>query len=236
MDEQRGFALILNGSGLKGFASLGIVEVLEKEGFPIGCILGSGVGSFVGGLHLCGTLKDFKEKFVSSEQIQTLISGKNQRNFDQLSAFFLKKNIEEFPQKFASISRDLKTGKLVILERGDLFKIVRGSMSIPGIFDEVFLENMNLGESHLEIPSFFGSFFAKKVIHVSFSSGEISLKDLFFKKEIFEKLPTFNPRCCVTLLPEIKKINVSDPQQLIQSGRNCAERNLDSLLRLLKRR
>lgn len=55
--------LVLSGGGAKGFAHIGVLEVLEKEGIPIDYIVGTSIGSIIGGLYAIGyntqQLKDF---------------------------------------------------------------------------------------------------------------------------------------------------------------------------------
>lgn len=47
-------AVVLSGGGAKGFSHIGVLEVLEKEGIPIDMIVGTSMGSIVGGLYSIG--------------------------------------------------------------------------------------------------------------------------------------------------------------------------------------
>jgi NTE family protein len=44
-------ALVLSGGSVKGFAEVGVIRVLEQEKIPIHMIVGTSVGSLIGGIY-----------------------------------------------------------------------------------------------------------------------------------------------------------------------------------------
>ena len=44
-------ALVLGGGSAKGFAHVGVIRVLEQEKIPINMIVGTSVGSIIGGMY-----------------------------------------------------------------------------------------------------------------------------------------------------------------------------------------
>lgn len=70
--------LVLSGGGAKGFAHIGVLEVLEKEGIPIDYIVGTSIGSIIGGLYAIGyntqQLKDFANNQVWVELLSDYLS------------------------------------------------------------------------------------------------------------------------------------------------------------------
>lgn len=46
--------IALSGGGARGFAQIGVLEVLEQNHIPIDCIVGSSMGSIIGGLYAAG--------------------------------------------------------------------------------------------------------------------------------------------------------------------------------------
>ncbi len=46
--------IALSGGGARGFAQIGVLEVLEQHNIPIDCIVGSSMGSIIGGLYAAG--------------------------------------------------------------------------------------------------------------------------------------------------------------------------------------
>ncbi|HEU4778569.1 MAG TPA: patatin-like phospholipase family protein, partial [Steroidobacteraceae bacterium] len=50
--------LVLGGGGARGAAHIGVLKVLERERIPIDCIVGTSMGSIVGGLYASGYKAD----------------------------------------------------------------------------------------------------------------------------------------------------------------------------------
>ena len=47
-------AVVLSGGGAKGFAHIGALKILEEEGIPIDIIVGTSMGSLIGGFYSLG--------------------------------------------------------------------------------------------------------------------------------------------------------------------------------------
>ena len=58
--------LALSGGGAKGFAHIGVIQVLEEEGIPVDYITGTSMGSIVGALYAIG---------YSIEDIERIATG-----------------------------------------------------------------------------------------------------------------------------------------------------------------
>lgn len=136
--------LVLGSGGARGIAHIAVIEELEKQGYEIIEIVGCSMGAVIGGIYAAGHLNDYKEWLFSLDRNQV---------FD-LTDFTLKKegfvkgekifakhremtgdlNIEDFPIPFTAVSVDMKSGKEVLFKSGDLYKALRSSVSIPGVF------------------------------------------------------------------------------------------------------
>lgn len=74
-DSQRPkVAVVLSGGGAKGFAHIGALKVLEKEGIPIDIVVGTSIGSIVGGLYAIGYSADDIEKMARQSDWTELLS------------------------------------------------------------------------------------------------------------------------------------------------------------------
>jgi NTE family protein len=60
--------LVLSGGGMRGVAHVGVLKALEESHIPIDLIVGSSIGSLVGGLYASG---------YSTDQLQTLVDTTN---------------------------------------------------------------------------------------------------------------------------------------------------------------
>jgi len=137
-------ALVLSGGSAKGFAHVGVIRVLEQEKIPIHMIIGTSVGSIIGGLYAANPnsfqlewtaykiersdILDFSLVYSKLGPVQ----GQKLENFIEREAKV--KNIEDTKIPFFPIATDLNTGETVILEKGSLAKAIRASCAIPGIF------------------------------------------------------------------------------------------------------
>ena len=61
-------ALVLSGGGARGGAHVGVLKVLEKNKIPIDILVGTSMGSFVGGLYVSGKSPQEIESMLTSTQ------------------------------------------------------------------------------------------------------------------------------------------------------------------------
>ena len=67
-------AVVLSGGGAKGFAHIGVLKMLEQEGIPIDIMVGTSIGSIVGGLYAIGYSADDIEKMARQSDWTELLS------------------------------------------------------------------------------------------------------------------------------------------------------------------
>jgi NTE family protein len=67
-------ALVLSGGGAKGIAHIGVIRVLESRGIKPDMILGTSMGSLVGGLYALGYTPDQMEDFVGNANWDFLLN------------------------------------------------------------------------------------------------------------------------------------------------------------------
>ncbi|MDR2036620.1 MAG: patatin-like phospholipase family protein [Bacteroidales bacterium] len=66
--------VVLSGGGAKGFAHIGVLKVLEEEGIPVDIIVGTSMGSLVGGVYSLGYNADEIMEIVHKIQWESLLS------------------------------------------------------------------------------------------------------------------------------------------------------------------
>ena len=64
--ERPKIGLVLSGGGARGFAHIGVLKVLEENHVPIDYIVGTSMGSIVGGLYAIGQTPEEIEEGVKS--------------------------------------------------------------------------------------------------------------------------------------------------------------------------
>lgn len=136
-------ALALGGGGVKGNAHVGVLRVLEREGFRIRAIAGTSAGGLWGSFYAAGFTPDEIEARVK----QVEYSGFYHRNPDDLPAFlglsgvseWLEATIgdrtfEELKLPFAVTAVDIDTAKPLTLDSGRVADAVLATIAVPGIF------------------------------------------------------------------------------------------------------
>lgn len=137
--------LVLSAGGSWGLAHLGVLEVLEKEKIPIGRIVGTSMGAFLGGLYASGMRSDELLEHVREIDWKKLFSWhdlslttKGIYKGQKVSEFLIEKlkehKIEDFPIPLATVASDIVSGEAVIFDSGDAVEAIRASISVPGRF------------------------------------------------------------------------------------------------------
>lgn len=106
-------ALVLSGGGAKGFAHIGVLKVLEKEGIPIDIIVGTSMGSLVGGLYSIGYNASELETLVKSLHWETVLS-------DDVPRIYLSRNDQQLKQRYI-FSLPINGEKKLNLPQGFMF-------------------------------------------------------------------------------------------------------------------
>ncbi len=140
-------ALVLGGGSAKGYAHIGVIKVLEKHGLKPDLIVGTSMGALVGGMYAVGKDPKYMEQLVSKfnsignfSLISTLFKG-NILNINKVKKIFDQEfgetQQDETPIRFVCVATDMKTGEPMNFEKGKLKENVMASISIPGIFPSV---------------------------------------------------------------------------------------------------
>jgi NTE family protein len=79
--------LVLSGGGARGFAHIGVLKVLEENNVPIDYIVGTSMGSIIGGLYAIG---------LNPEEIELGVRG---IAWDKVFSDFANRNYKSFRRK-----------------------------------------------------------------------------------------------------------------------------------------
>ena len=137
--------LALGGGAAKGFAHIGVIKMLEANGFEPVVVSGTSAGSVVGALSASG-MDPFRlqSQAVALDQAEirdiSLFSGgliKGQKLQDYVNTSVGGKPLERMRKPLAVVATQLETGKRTVFTRGNTGQAVRASSSIPGVFEPV---------------------------------------------------------------------------------------------------
>lgn len=71
--------LVFSGGGAKGMAHIGVLKVIEEAGIPIDYVVGTSIGSIIGGIYALGYTADDMDSIVRSQDWNTLIRDQVER-------------------------------------------------------------------------------------------------------------------------------------------------------------
>jgi NTE family protein len=157
----RAVALILAGGGAKGFAHLGTLRALREESVPIDMVGGTSIGAVLAATIAFEwseerLIRALRSAFVSTNpandyQILPLVSISKGRKMERLLRRFLGETaIEDLWIPFFCVSSNLSASEKAIHTRGAVWKRLRASASIAGIFPPVVLD----GQLHVDGGTF----------------------------------------------------------------------------------
>ena len=146
--------LVLSGGGARGFAHIGVIKELKKQGYEIVSISGSSMGALVGGLEAYNKLDEYEE-WITKQSLFEIIELMNINikdtfhngfiNLDFLYSTMKNKfgdiNIEDMPIKFTAVATNLTTQKEIWFQEGPFYEALKGSTAIPGTFSPLIKEN-----------------------------------------------------------------------------------------------
>ena len=78
-NSRKKVAVVLSGGGAKGMAHIGVLKVIERAGIPIDYIVGTSMGSIIGGLYAAGYSPDQLDSLVRHQDWNSLIFDKTPR-------------------------------------------------------------------------------------------------------------------------------------------------------------
>lgn len=139
--------IALGGGGARGFAHVGILQVLDEAGINFQAISGTSIGSLIGAVYANRSLDRLTErsKQIRFFEIPQLLSpawsfsgafsGKKALEF--LSEFVTVENIEDLELPYAAVCADVYSGEIVTITSGKLLEATRASFSIPLVFTPI---------------------------------------------------------------------------------------------------
>lgn len=155
-----GVGLALGGGFARGFAHLGVIQVLEENQIPISCVAGTSVGSILAAAYASGVplpriasvCRGIHFRDFGRWRLTRLGLASNDRMADLVHRCFNALTFEELLIPTAVVATDLGTGDPFVFTRGDLVQAIRASCAFPGLFEPVHAEGRCLADGGLVAP------------------------------------------------------------------------------------
>jgi len=154
--------LALGGGAARGFAHVGVIQVLEQAGIRPDLVVGTSAGSLVAAMYASGMNGAQLEKAALTMEEATLtdwtlpILGRGMLRGEALSRYVRKavdgKLIEQMRLPLGVLATDLSSGQGVLFRRGDTAMAVRASSAVPGVFTPVTIAGRDYVDGGLVAP------------------------------------------------------------------------------------
>ena len=150
----------LGGGAAKGFAHIGVIKMLEANGFAPAVVAGTSAGSVVGALYASGMdAFALQEKAVALDEAKIrdlqLSSGGlvlGQKLEDYVNEQVQRKPLEQLAKPFVAVATRLEDGERTVFARGNTGQAVRASSSIPGVFQSVSIGKYHYDDGGITSP------------------------------------------------------------------------------------
>lgn len=155
--------LALGSGAARGLTHIGVLRAIEERGIKIDYISGCSIGALIGGAYAMG---------MSVEEIENIAMQTNWKlmakmfsptfsfsaliNDNYINEFFYTwfgdTTFDQLKIPFSTIATDIQTGKMVVLDKGNLLRAVRASISVPLVLSPVKIGKYKLVDGGLVNP------------------------------------------------------------------------------------
>ncbi|MBP7131579.1 MAG: patatin-like phospholipase family protein [Aquabacterium sp.] len=137
--------LALGGGAARGFAHIGVLQVLEENGIKPDVVVGTSAGSVVAALYAAGKSPTELGRMAMTLDESTITDwvfpGRSLLKGEALARFVRAQTggrpIEALRPPLGVVATDLKTGQPILFRRGDVGMAVRASSAVPAVFSPV---------------------------------------------------------------------------------------------------
>jgi len=154
--------LALGGGAARGFAHVGVIQVLEEAGIRPALVTGTSAGSLVAAFYASGKSPSQLQKIAESMDEGVFadwtlpLFSRGMLRGDALSRYVYQqvggRRIEDMVLPLGIVATDLNSGLGVLFQRGDTATAVRASSAVPGVFQPVAITGREYVDGGLVSP------------------------------------------------------------------------------------
>ena len=152
--------LALGGGAARGFAHIGVIQVLEEAGIRPDLVVGSSAGSLVAALYASGRsgaeLVAIAQSMDEGAITDWSFPGRGLIRGEALARYVREqtgnRTIEQMRLPLGIVATDLDSGEAILFQRGDTGVAVRASSAVPAVFVPVKIGTREYVDGGLSSP------------------------------------------------------------------------------------
>lgn len=152
--------LALGGGAARGFAHIGVIQVLEEQGIRPDLVVGTSAGSLVAALYASGKsgaeMARLAQTMDESAITDWMFPGRALLRGEALARYVRQQTgglaIEQMKLPLGILATDLNTGEPALFRRGDPGAAVRASSAVPAVFEPVRINGHEYVDGGLVAP------------------------------------------------------------------------------------
>lgn len=155
-------SLVLGSGGARGHAHIGVIRALEERHLKIVNISGTSMGAVIGGIYAADELPTYTKwayRLDKGDVMRLLDFSfnwtsifKGERIIEVLKELVGDRKIEDLDKGFTAVATALDEQREVWLNRGSLFRAIRASTAVPGVFAPIDVDGRTLVDGGLVNP------------------------------------------------------------------------------------
>ena len=154
--------LALGGGAARGFAHVGVIQVLEEAGIKPDLVVGTSAGSLVAAIYASGK-NGVQLQQVSEAMEEAMLTDWTLPLFNRgmlrgeamaryVNTQVAGRLIEAMPLPLGIVATDLNSGEAILFRRGDTGSAVRASSAVPSVFQPVKISGREYVDGGLVSP------------------------------------------------------------------------------------
>ncbi len=154
--------LALGGGAARGFAHVGVIQVLEEAGIRPTLVAGTSAGSLVAAIYASGKNGKQLQHVAETMEEATIadwtlpLFNRGMLRGDALARYVNSqvggRSIESLTLPLGIVATDLATGSSMLFQRGDTGTAVRASSAVPAVFQPVRISGRDYVDGGLVSP------------------------------------------------------------------------------------
>jgi len=246
--------LALGGGSIRGFAHVGVLEVLEENNIRPDYIAGTSIGSAIGAMYACGQSArklaqvlpylNLKTVVPVRPRRQGFVDGKDYREMVELLTYH--RNIEQTDIPYRAVAVDLISGQKVVLDQGPIGKAVQASSAVPGVFMPVSWGEWLLADGFLldNVPTGVVRDMGADVVigvdirHISCSMPKNIMENMYRALDIATGAQTVEEADLVInpITEPVSGFDLTKAELCLEMGRQAGQKMVGRILELIERK